>query len=191
MFDKIFSQQWILDRCFEGSSVFFWVTLLVAIFLCIMVFLSFKKNGERLIVRIFVGLVTFISSFILLLILSLVLGYGVLGCRMSSFWASVTPAHQLHTLLKEYKTRTGVYPQSEEELKTLSPELYKKIKANSKEVYIYNSTNNTYIWIIRPSYYYTIVFDSQNDYVIYRIPHPVNLVHSSFPVYPPNYPILK
>lgn len=97
----------------------------------------------------------------------------------------------MHALLKDYKTKTGIYPQSEEELRNLSPSLYEKIKANSKEVYIYNPAVDTYTWIIRPSYYYAVVFDSHDDYVIYRIPHLINLVHSSFPIYPSSYPSLN
>jgi len=191
MFDKIFSPQWILDRCFEGWSTFLWITLLIAIILGVITFLTFKKKSKRLLIGAAIGLATFVSSLILILILFLVIGYGVVGCTMGSFWASITPAHQLHALLKQYKAKTGTYPQDEGELRNLSPSLYEKIKANSKEVYIYNPTIDTYMWVIRPSYYYVVVFDSYNDYVMYRIPHLINLVHSSFSVYPSNYPLLK
>lgn len=72
----------------------------------------------------------------------------------------------------------------------VDPALYETIRKNAKTLYLYDASTNAFTWFVRPSRYYVVVFDSRQDYKLYRL----STVHSfineqitPLPQYPPPY----
>jgi hypothetical protein len=190
MYDQIFSPQWVLDRCIEGGTIFPWAALVTSLFLSFLTFNSFKNKLKKIFIPTIIACITFTSSFVLSIVVIFLTGFLIVGCSNTAFWASITPAHKVYALIKEYEAKNGIYPKNEIEIEKLAPDLYKTIKDNSKQIYIYNPKENSFIWIIRPSYYTAVVFDTKNDYMVYKIAHFINWVPSKYSFYPPDYPKL-
>ncbi len=101
---------------------------------------------------------------------TILVGYDVLGCYAgSSFWPGIEGAHEIYAKLKYQYTQTGILPVNDEELRALFPQQFDLMKNNSKFKYIYNKSDNTYTWFIRPSRYYVVVLDSKKDYQIFQL----------------------
>jgi len=188
MYNILFSEQWILDRCFEGQRTFFWVVLLISIFVGVSTFIAFKEGVKKIFFRIILSLITFVSAFILVFIFIMLLAHVVIGCSMGAFWTPIRAAGTYTHILKDYKAKNGYYPKSEEEMSKLAPDLYQKVKDTSEDIYIYDTKTNSYKWIIRTSFYYITVVDPNNYYVIYKVPHFFTIAPRSNPIYPSDYP---
>ena len=188
MYNIPFSEQWVMDRCFEGQRIFLWVALLISIFIGVSTFFAFKESIKKTIIRIILSLVTFVSALILVFIFFMLIGYMVIGCSMGTFWTPIRAAGTYTHILKDYKTKNGYYPKSEREMSKLAPDLYQKVKDTSEEVYIYDLEANSYKWIIRSSYYYITVVDPDNYYVIYKVPHFFTVATKAYPSYPSGFP---
>lgn len=193
MYKQMLSQQWLFDRCLEVGYVLsplvtgvFLAAILAAI-PAILLYLLLKKGFTKkkpLVISIVI--VSFIILFPIFLFLEVSIGFSL--CNDGMFWASISPAHQLHALLKEQKKKTGTYPHNQAQLTNLAPDLMKDINSNAETIYIYNPVANTYTWFVRPSRYYVAIFDTKKDYALYSIPHLFNPHHwDIMGSFPPSY----
>ncbi len=153
------------------NSIFPWLSFIIALLISILIFNLLKKRIINICFKIIFATSGFILSFVLIFIIVFLSYFFIFNCSDSEFWDAVTPAHELHAILKNYKQKNGIYPQTQDQLIKLSPDLFETIEEKAKQIYIYNSENDTYTWFVRPSHYYVAIFDSKSDYSIYRIPH--------------------
>lgn len=190
MYQSIFSKQWMFDRCIEMDFLTQFVLLLVPITVFILVFKFRFNRTKKIISGIVFGLLSLIASFFVFLIISFV-GWLVVGCSWGWFWRPVDNAHKFNWLIKEYGSYHQRYPINESELMSISPSLYTEIKKDSRITYSYNKKDNSYIWVVRPSYYFLVVFDSKNGYSFYNANIVAKIMNPEFQIYPAEFPKLK
>jgi hypothetical protein len=190
MFDTLFSPLWFFDLCLIGASLYQWVVLAVGLACGLFAYFQFKPRIKEIYLRIALTIVGFVASTILISVILSFSGFFLFKCSDSGFWSAITPAHALHALMKQYKETQGTYPQTEEQLQNLSPNLFRTIGKNAKQVYIYNASDGSYVWMVRPSHYYVVIFDSKKDYALYQIPY-LNIFPRghwyTIPNFPPKY----
>jgi len=189
MFDKIFSSLWFLDRCLDGTSLFPWIPLIFSLFIGFLIHQCTKKAPTNFVVKTMLTILVFFTSFVFMTIMMFITGFLILQCSFAPFWDAIEPAHELHALIKNHKHTNGTYPENEDQLRKLSPDLYKSISDNAKQTYLYDHESESYTWFVRPSRHYVVIFDSKSDYVIYSIPQLITPSHwDQTPNYPPSYP---
>lgn len=188
MYDVIFSKQWIFDKCMELSIVTPVIFLLLVILFGFTLYKISRKIAQRYRNRLFISLIGTLASIPLIIFFILWTGYVVVGCSGGMFWEPVRNGHIIHNLLKIRKQKLGIYPKNETELMSLDSKSYKQIIQNAKTKYIYDQPSESFTWFIRPSKYYTIVFDSKSEYSMYKIPAVVPINNwDSISGYPPKY----
>lgn len=168
------------------------IALLLSIFTLIFINKSLKWISEKsLSISLKIILIGFTSilSFPIAVVFILFIGYGLAGCSApNQFWPAVFAAHNIHGKLKENYLSNGYLPKTEEELQDVNRTEYKKIKDNAKTKYIYNPQTNSFIWFVRPSKYFIAVFDTQNDYKLYRLTNrEIGWSKEEVSMYPPKY----
>lgn len=165
MFDQLFSNQWIFDRCIEAD--FFFIPLIIVISILILYVLNplLRKHKPLLMVtRILVPFIVYIGA--------LALGFSI--CSAGFFWKGVTPALELNKTMMVLCSNNEC-PKDQEELNKLDTNLYQKILANAKFKYSVDLKTNEYVWYVRPSKYYIGIYQ-KGGFSIYKIPSflPVN-----------------
>lgn len=121
-----------------------------------------------------------------------VLSKGQTTCSASGqFWPAIMAAHPIHGQLKIDVMEGKKLPKDHNEfVSRVDSALYETIRKNAKTLYLYDASTNTFTWFVRPSRYYVVVFDSRQDYKLYRL----STVHSfinekvtPLPYFPPSY----
>jgi hypothetical protein len=166
MYDRIFSKQWLYD--WGENAIIFYYPLILLLTIIVTYFFS-RVTKKRIIhtkLRYFINGVFGLISGVFILVFFWIWSDFYLR---DGFWGSINNAHLIHARIK-IMCREGSCPESDKEVEAIDPKVYKIIISNAKTKYIYNSQNNTYTWFIRPSKYYTAVFDSKNDYDLYSFP---------------------
>ena len=188
---------WFLSAILLFSISFQGIFLLVAIFIAGGIALLVLKLSEfsqrrdlkhQFLHTLSIGLTTIISILSgigLVMLTGLILGFLICSAGGQVF-PGVDAAPKLHGLMKIIHTKEGKWPTSEQELKQLSPETYRKILDNAKTQYIYDPKTESYTWFVRPSKYAVAVFDDKRDFAIYGLSEKMN--HFKASLYPPNYP---
>jgi len=165
MFDQLFSNQWIFDRCIEYESLLIPIIIIASI-ITLYVLNPFLKKRKILLIlaRIFIPFIMFFG-FILL---------GVFTCDDDFFWRGVRPAIELNYAIRVLCSNNEC-PKDQEELNKLDTDLYQKILSNAKFKYSVNLATNEYVWYVRPSKYYVGIFQD-GGFSLYKIPSflPVN-----------------
>jgi len=177
---------------FPGYWFVLFATLVILPVLLVLYFLSFRSIKKARASQSLVKQWSFsILSLVLIIPIIFILytGTGIFTCSAGAFWSGLTPAHAMHAQLKTNRDKNGAIPRSETELADINPQIYKQITSNAKSSYVYNSTNNTYTWFVRPSRYVVAVFDSSHDYSLYNILYGgVSFSYFSHTNWPPDYP---
>lgn len=175
MYNKLFSEQWVFDRCVEGYHFQFIIPTIFTAIVIISLFFLFKKlhfSNLKLTLSL-VGLSIFMLPLSLFLVQ--VVGYFVIGCSAGAFWKGVMTANELYTKVK-YECKKNNCPKSEKELAQLDPNLYRTINVNAKSKYTYNPKTKKFIWYVRSSKYYMVSFED-NGFGVYKIPDFLNIKH--------------
>lgn len=179
MYDKLFSKQWIFDRCLEGSSFQQVIIGLLTILIVILFFFLFKKCGfskpKMVLSLLGVGIFAFLVS----IFIDIVTGFFILGCSDSMFWKGVMEANKLYSQVK-YECKKNNCPKSEKELRNLNQFLYDQMASNAKSKYSYTSYDKKYTWYVRPSKYYLVSFGG-NGFEVFKIPEPLGIRHWDVP----------
>lgn len=173
MYNKLFSDQWVFDRCLESESVF--IPLIVIVLILVLTVLYRYLKGRK---------VLFVSTLLLIpptvFISSLLLGFFV--CSAGSIWKGIRPALELDNKMKKV-CASNKCPKSEDELSRLDTNLYYQISANARVKYIYNQSTGKYVWYVRPSRYYVGVFQ-EGTFSLYKIPSFLPIKHwNNVPTY--------
>lgn len=179
MYDTLFSEQWIFDRCVEGAHFEFILPIIITLVILALLFLLFRRfHFSKLKMSLsLIGLGVFILPFSLFLVQ--LTGYFVIGCSDGAFWKGVMAANELYVKVK-YQCRVGNCPQTEEELKGLDQQLYYVMSANAKSNYTFYPTTQTYTWYVRPSAYYLVSFEG-NGFGVFKIPEALGIHHWDVP----------
>ena len=195
MYTQPFTSSWHLDRCLDAAWITRYIFLnpyFLAIALTLFFFFGFKYfdsffkkkaaslnkkiglaslilfYGIKLLSSIILGILLALPMMVLVIVVSIFMGYFVLACSMGPLWDRVKPAHEVHATLKQIRENGGQTPQSLEELKQINPNAYKKIEGKAKIEYEYIPENNGYHFTVRPSKYYLADFSDEHDYVLYE-----------------------
>lgn len=191
MYQTLFSEQWMFDRCIEMDFLSQFMLLLIPVIGFVLFFRFRFQKTKKVISSLIFGLLPLTGLFLVLITVVSYVGWFVVGCSWGWFWKPVNKAHEFHWLIKEYKSHYQSYPTSERELMNISPSLYAEIKKYSQTIYSYNKDDNSFIWVVRPSYYYLVVFDSKVGYSFYNTNLMSKIMNPEFDIYPLSYPRLK
>ncbi len=173
MYNQLFSNQWVFDRCVEGEGVF--IPLVVAVSIPVLVFL-YRYLGVRkvlfVITLFLIPPLVFISGSLL----------GFSACSAGLFWKGIRPALELNNEVKRM-CADNECPKSEDELSRLDTDLYHQISSNAKTKYNYSQSTGEYVWYVRPSRYYVGIFQ-EGTFSLYKIPSFLLIRHwNNVPVY--------
>lgn len=168
MYNQLFSDQWVFDRCMEGESIFIPLVIVVSILVLVFLYRHLKMRKVLFVVTLFlIPLIVFISSSFL--------GFSI--CSAGSVWKGIRPALELDNKMKKI-CMNNKCPKSEDELSRLDPNLYQQISFNAKVRYNYNQSANEYVWYVRPSKYYVGIFQ-KGTFSLYKIPSFLSVRHWS------------
>lgn len=81
----------------------------------------------------------------------------------------------IYYLYKEIEAKR-ICPKTEKELSDIDPTSYKVVKDNAKTYGYCNGETGEYIWLVRPSAYYMMVFKNHETAVV-RVPNQIITVH--------------
>lgn len=173
MYNKLFSEQWVFDRCLEGESVFIPLIVIVSVLILTFFYRYLKRRKTFLITALFlIPIMVSIASFLL----------GIFTCSAGSLWKSIRPALELDNKIKKMCLNNKC-PKSEDELAGLDINLYQQISSNAKIKYDYNQSTKAYVWYVRPSRYYVGIFQ-RDTFSLYKIPSLLPIRHwNNVPTY--------
>lgn len=174
MYNQIFSPQWVFDRCIEGQSLFIPLNIIIFLIIILLIFLLFKKAKFTNIPNILLS--TCLGIIILPVIVISSWLFGTFNCSAQYFWKGVLPAHELHAKINQYCTDHKHCPESEQEISKLDSQLFREITQNAKSKYVFDKVIGKYIWYVRPSKYYVVIF-TQDSFNFYKIPNFINVKH--------------
>ncbi len=121
MYNQLFSDQWVFDRCVESESVFIPLIVIVSISILIFLYRYLKRRRAFFMVAFFLTpLIVFIGS--------LLLGFSV--CSAGSIWKGIRPALELDNKMKKVCVNDKC-PKSEDELSRLDTNPYQQISSNA------------------------------------------------------------
>ena len=159
MYNQLFSDQWVFDRCVESESIFIPLIVVISVFILIFLYRYLRMRKVRFIITLFlIPPIMFISSSLL--------GFSI--CSAGSIWKGIRPALELDNKMKKV-CADNKCPISEDELSRLDTDLYQQISSNAKIKYNYNQSTGEYVWYVRPSRYYVGIFQ-KGTFSLYKIP---------------------
>lgn len=99
---------------------------------------------------------------------------------LAHFGGELIPAF---TIYKEIESK-GLCPKTEKELSDIDPTSYRIVKKNAKTYGYCDDETGKYVWLVRPSNYYMMVFKN-NETAVVKIPNQIISVHhwESLPLY--------
>ena len=97
MYNTLFSDQWLFDRCVEASAFQFHLILLFSAPILFVLFRYFKKNSISHFKASLIFLSSAIVTFLLMWFVSFISGYLIFSCSAGDFWKGVDPAIELNT----------------------------------------------------------------------------------------------
>ena len=203
MYDQLFTDVWKMDRCMEASwfgmglSHYYVLFALLSALLFYVVSISpwgtsripflvkkwmgrpsrFAMNGLILLLSMVGALVMLVPVSIAIVALAIMFGFLVFNCNFGPLWSRITPAHEVHAVLKNVRAAGGETPRSLEELKQLHPSAFEKLEGRAKLQYEYVPDRDGYHFVVQPSRYVIADFTDTNDFMLYRTDSVISRAH--------------
>jgi glucan phosphoethanolaminetransferase (alkaline phosphatase superfamily) len=116
----------------------------------------------------------YISAVLVVYPIVLISGYfiGLFNCSASAFWKAWEPATDIYKEIESKK----LCPKTEKELSDINPTYYKLVQENARSKGYCDLVTGKYIWIVRPSAYYIMVF-KDNKTGIMKVPYQLPVSH--------------
>lgn len=190
MYDVPFSEQWILDLCLSDLNKILVFIIIPIVFFILLTIFQFKKiRDKKILISMLIASVVAYAIFYLFYAIFFFM-VGLSNCSMSTFYKGVIPAHAIHAQIKQRISENRNIPQNLADLQKMDPENYKEMTQYVKVNYVFDPKTKNYTFFVRPSKHLLVLFDSKNDYKIYRFGIPSSDIDNNVMggTYPPDYP---